>query len=131
MVGRSVYTFPEVFHGAATNNVGGAWDGAAVDGIREAARVGTQPRREHEQLCLPTRMLPLHPKAAAVSANASTLDEAAYILANMTPPLHKNAATKLLEHTGIQRKAIGRRAMIWLPDVITVHNLERVNQERA
>ena len=30
MVCRSVYTFPEVFHGAATNNVGGAWDGAAV-----------------------------------------------------------------------------------------------------
>lgn len=47
---------------------------------------------------------------------------------DMAPPLHKTAATKLLEHADIQRKAIGRRIMIWLPDVITVHNLERVNQ---
>ena len=60
-----------------------------------------------------------------------TSDEAIYILANMAPPLRKDAATKLLQHTGIQRKAIGRRIMIWLPDVITVHNLGRVNQERA
>jgi hypothetical protein len=60
-----------------------------------------------------------------------TTDEAAYILANMTPPLHKNAAAKLLEHADIQRQTIGRRAMIWLPDVITVHNLERVNREHA
>jgi len=56
---------------------------------------------------------------------------AAYILANMAPPLHKTAATKLLNHADIQRKAIGRRVLIWLPDVITVHNLERVNREHA
>ena len=60
-----------------------------------------------------------------------TTDEAAYILANMAPPLHKNAAAKLLEHADIQRQTIGRRAMIWLPDVITIHNLGRGGRERA
>ena len=65
------------------------------------------------------------------SARWVTTDEAAYILANMAPPLHKTAATKLLNHADIQRKAIGRRVLIWLPDVITVHNLERVNREHA
>lgn len=60
-----------------------------------------------------------------------TADEATYILANMTPPLRKDAARKLLTHPDIERQTVGRRSMLWLPDLIAIHKLGGVSRDLA
>ena len=69
-------------------------------------RVDTQPRREREQLCLPTRTLPSLPKAAAVSGVlVRTLSPAAIEPRSHEPRADCEREGRLIRGSGAQTVA--------------------------
>ena len=58
-----------------------------------------------------------------------TATEATHILANMTPPLRKPAAAKLMADPEVGTKTVGRRTAYWLPDLIRIHKLNTASHQ--